>query len=163
MTEKLKVSIQLNLEIPVKYDAAGHRVSPTSLVAPYVDRLMNDMRYEGLVPFDYDVEDWGEDYYQKLETMHFGKNTEEKAKLWKESDAEMKKAMDLQLHKMWIDGQERVCQQQYGISWSDFRALNSDQRGELLATKGGDPNIHKSLECESPYGTLSQPASPSNG
>lgn len=154
MTEKLKVSIQLNLEIPIEYNEAGHRKSPTELVAPYIDRLYSDMRVQGLPYGDYEFNDAEDlDEYAKLEAIHFSKDPDRLAQIRKEAAEKTKADTDKILHQMWKDGQDRITKEHFGISWDEFTAMTDEQRQGLpLLTDGvGDASAKRLQERKPPH------------
>lgn len=139
MTETVKVSIQLKLEIPVKYDELGHRLSPTQLAAPYVERLYADMRAQGLPFGDYEYEDMvDQEEYEKLAAQHgISGDEQKKAQLMKDLNEKARADTDKLLHDMWRDGQDRLTKETYGISWGEYTSMSDEQRAALpLLTDG---------------------------
>lgn len=119
MSEKAKINIQFTLELPILYNEAGHRLSPTELVAPFVDEYFNDLRYAMVFckeaipryvnPNEVDLFEGKEDFYE----IYL-------------DDARMKKIFDERelAHQCWLARQEEECQRLYKMSWKEFSALN---------------------------------------
>jgi len=136
MTERVKVNVAFQLEIPVKRDPLTDRIlQPAELVAPYIDDYFMQIR-EMLRGNDGDVSpvDFPYAEYESLCKSHVEANEEQKKLL--ESNMAHRNEMAEVNRTKWLDSQDAECKELYGMSSREWFRLSWKDRDKIKQERG---------------------------
>lgn len=140
MSQKLKVNVTFPLEVPIKTDRVGRRLSLTNQVSEYIDGYFADLRVNQLwgkqkeMKLSPGADESDMEIYEKITSIECQRAVEEreaKLKKWASNSFQERESQ-----QEWAKAKDKECMELLGCSWLNFKTLSWDEQQKMREEHG---------------------------